>query len=163
MKRILGIGIIAIQVVFLSMCSKEYAKDGVTSADTISVQSGNYKNGDYEGQTKIDYEGYHAFAQIKVAGGYIDRVDWGIFDNNRKRNFDSTYEEVYAGNALYQQQCRDNIVGMEAFGPKLIGTQDIDKVDGITGATWCYNKFKEVVKITLKDAVVDSVGAVTSH
>jgi major membrane immunogen (membrane-anchored lipoprotein) len=129
--------------------------DQITYDKQLEV-TGDYINGTYEGQTSIDGEGYNALANITVNRGQISVVDWRIYDNRLKRNFDDTYEEVYTGNALYQQQCRDNMVGMRAFGPKLIETQDIGEVDNITGATWCWRKFKDVVAITLKDAYADT-------
>lgn len=113
---------------------------------------GRYINGLYQGETEKDWEGYTTFCTIRVVRGLIAIVDWQIYDNYRKRIFDDTYEEVYTGNQYYIQQCRDNMIGMKAYGPKLIETQDLDQVDSITGATWCYNKFKEVVTITLEDA-----------
>jgi major membrane immunogen (membrane-anchored lipoprotein) len=126
-------------------------KDSKTATDP-HTQPGRYINGNYQGQTPVDYEGYNAFCTIDIQGGAITTVDWRIYDNNRKRNFDDTYEEVYTGNPVYMQQCRDNMVGMRAYGPQLIEEQDIDQVDCISRATWCHNKFKQVVKTTLKDA-----------
>jgi major membrane immunogen (membrane-anchored lipoprotein) len=120
--------------------------------------TGVYKNGSYEGKTAKDYEGYNALALIEVKKGFINSVVWKIYDNNLKRYFDATYEQVYAGNPVYIQQCKDNMKGMVAFGPRLMQTQSIDSVEAITGATWCYRKFKEVVKIALKDATADSSG-----
>ena len=140
---------------FISLSCKDSAKNPITGPETTGV----YKNGVYEGTTKKDYEGYNADASIEVKQGSIATVLWSIYDNNRNRYFDATYEQVYAGNPVYMQQCRDNMKGMVAYGPKLIETQDIDKVDCITGATWCHNKFKEVVNIALKDAKADSTGA----
>jgi major membrane immunogen (membrane-anchored lipoprotein) len=159
MKRIVCVCGIVLQILLPCGCSKESAKDSVTSVGTEPVKQGNYKNGVYEGKTPIDYEGYNALAKIEVANGYLSLVDWDIYDNNLKRYFDGTYEEVYTGNPLYIQQCRDNMKGMVAYGPNLIQTQNIKSVEAITGATWCYNKFKEVVKITLKNAYADSANA----
>ena len=140
--------------VFIIACS---GTDTITQND-LSDDAGNYINGTYEGQTQIDHEGYHASASVKVTQGLISIVDWNIYDNNLNRYFDETYEEVYTGNELYMQQCRDNMIGMNAFGPKLIETQNIDSVDNITGATWCYKKFKEVIGISLQEAYKDTSG-----
>jgi major membrane immunogen (membrane-anchored lipoprotein) len=138
----------------ICFCDKDTAKTSTGPDD--DAQPGRYINGVYEGQTTKDYEGYNAFCTIEVNKGLLSVVDWQIYDNNLKRYFDDTYEEVYTGNPVYMQQCRDNMVGMRAYGPDLIETQDIDKVDCITKATWCWHKFKQVVKITLQDAVADT-------
>ena len=140
-------------IFFLPSC-KDSGKTSITGPE----KTGDYKNGVYEGKTQKDSEGYNASASIDVKQGFVASVVWSIYDNNLKRYFDATYEEVYIGNQTYIQQCRDNMRGMLAYGPKLIQTQSIDSVEAITGATWCYRKFKEVVKIALKDATADSSG-----
>jgi major membrane immunogen (membrane-anchored lipoprotein) len=140
--------------VLFSLSCKDSARNNITGPET----SGVYKNGVYEGMTKKDGEGYNAVASVEVKRGSIAVVLWSIYDNNLKRFFDSTYEQVYAGNPVYIQQCRDNMKGMVAYGPKLVQTQNVDSVECITGATWAYWKFKEVVKIALKDAKADSSG-----
>jgi major membrane immunogen (membrane-anchored lipoprotein) len=155
MKRYTGVALILVQAVFISLSCKDSDKTNILGPEE---KTGVYKNGSYEGKTAKDNEGYNALALIEVKKGLIATVAWKIYDNNLKRYFDSTYEEVYTGNALYIQQCRDNMKGMVAYGPSLIQTQSIDSVEAITGATWCYNKFKQVVKITLKDAAADSAG-----
>jgi major membrane immunogen (membrane-anchored lipoprotein) len=136
----------------ISSCIKNDETKNTDTAKNIKK----YIDGSHSGRTVQDDEGYIASATIEVNKGLITAVDWEIYDNNRKRYFDSTYQEVYVGNPLYIQQCRDNMAGMIAYGPKLIETQDIDQVDVITGATWSYNQFKSVVSIALKNADQDS-------
>ena len=148
MKRAAGAGLILIQAFLLCLSCKNNGKTSILGPEA----AGNYRDGLYEGRTPKDSEGYNATALIEVKKGFISTVGWKVYDNNLKRYFDSTYEEVYTGNATYMQQCRDNMKGMVAYGPKLIETQDIDSVDVITGATWVHHKFTQVVKITLKDA-----------
>jgi major membrane immunogen (membrane-anchored lipoprotein) len=149
MRKAMGAAMILIQVFFISLSCKDSGKNTVLGPEVMGI----YKNGTYEGHTPKDVEGYNALALIEVKKSFITAVGWKIYDNNLKRYFDSTYEEVYTGNALYIQQCRDNMKGMVAYGPQLIETQNVDSVDCITGATWCFYKFKQVVKIALKDAV----------
>jgi major membrane immunogen (membrane-anchored lipoprotein) len=159
MNKNLTFGAVLILAALLSVCAQNAAKDNPVEVVTPVVDSGRYVNGAYDGQTPKDGEGYTTFASIQVRQGDIASVNWRIYDNNLKRNFDSTYEEIYRTIPLYQQQCRDNMVGMKVFGPELIETQSIDSVDCITGATWCWNKFKEVVQIALKDARPDSAAS----
>ena len=85
-------------------------------------QEGNiakFKDGLYRGSLEKDNESYSTHAVVKINNGRVTSVDWKILDNNRNRYFDSTYEEVYKGNDLYIQQCRDNMIGMKKFGPEL--------------------------------------------
>ena len=112
-----------------------------------------YKEGVYEVQDTPDYEGYYCKAKVTIANNQIVNVEWNIFDQGRKdRVFDETYEEVYAGNTVYQQQCRDNLKGAKTYGAKLIETQDLNKVDSISGATWSYKKFKKIMELALEQA-----------
>jgi major membrane immunogen (membrane-anchored lipoprotein) len=148
MKKAAGTGLILIQAVLLCLSCKNSEKNSILGPEPV----GAYRNGVYEGRLPKDTEGYNTSALIEVKKGFIATVGWNIYDTNLKRYFDATYEEVYTGNDTYMQQCRDNMKGMAAYGPKLIETQNVDSVDVITGATWCYNKFRQVVKAALKDA-----------
>jgi major membrane immunogen (membrane-anchored lipoprotein) len=148
MKKSAGAGLILIQAVLLCLSCKNSEKNSILGPEPLGV----YKDGVYEGQLPKDTEGYNTSALIEVKKGFIRTIGWNIYDTNLKRYFDAAYEQVYTGNDTYIRQCRDNMKGMAAYGSKLIQTQNVDSVDVITGATWCYNKFKQVVKVTLKDA-----------
>jgi major membrane immunogen (membrane-anchored lipoprotein) len=156
MKKTCLFALLLLLTSLMGSSCRESGKNDVTGVNDGNGNTGKYLNGAYEGKTPIDYEGYNALADIRVTNGLISIVDWKIYDNNSKRYFDETYEEGYTGIPVYIQQCRDNMKGMKAYGPNLIRTQSIDSVETITGATWCYHKFQEVVKITLKNAKKDS-------
>jgi len=112
-----------------------------------------YRDGTYEAQDKPDVEGYYAKAKIVVADGKITTVEWNIFDKYRNdRIFDETYEEVFAGNTLYQEQCRKDLAGAKIYGSKLVETQNLDNVDAISGATWAHKKFVNIMKPALEQA-----------
>jgi imidazolonepropionase-like amidohydrolase len=112
-----------------------------------------YRGGVYEVQDAPDVEGYFCKAKVTIANQKIMGVEWNIFDRNRSnRIFDETYEEVYAGNKLYQQQCQDDLKGTKTYGPKLVETQDLHKVDAVTGATWAHKKFVNIMKSALEKA-----------
>jgi L-ascorbate metabolism protein UlaG (beta-lactamase superfamily)/major membrane immunogen (membrane-anchored lipoprotein) len=112
-----------------------------------------YKDGVYAVQDKPDGEGYYCKANITIANDQIVKVEWNIYDRPRNdRLFDETYEEVYVGNKLYQQQCRDDLKGARSYGQMLIETQDVGKVDAISGATWSNKKFKKIMEMALEQA-----------
>ena len=144
--------IFTVAALLISTCSK----DSKNINNDTTGETGNYIDGVYCDTSSIDHEGYSTEASIEVTRGFIKEVNWGIYDNHRHRYFDDTYEEVYPDNPHYQQQCRDNMVGMKAYGPRLIETQDINQVDNISGATWCYKKFKQIVTMSLQDAYKDT-------
>ena len=133
-----------------------------TSSDNSSIQTGTadskaaldkYKDGTYEVETKPDYEGYITKAKVTIKKDKITNIEWGIFDANRNNKpFDEKYEEVYIGNENYIQQCREDWKGSRTYSPELIETQDPNKVDAVSGATWTNNKFKEIVAKALESA-----------
>lgn len=110
-----------------------------------------YKDGTYEVETKPDVELYVTKATVKIEDGKITAVDWTIYDS-QKRPFDETYEKVFAGNSTYMQQSRDDWNGSRDYEEVLIDTQDVDKVDAVSGATWTNKKFKDIVKMALEQA-----------
>lgn len=124
---------------------------GCQSKNVAEGEKNKYKNGTYEAKTDAGTEGFHSEATLKISNNKISDVQWKIVDQNG-RVFDKTYEEVYPNSALYQQQCRSDYKGAITYSPKLIQTQDIDKVDAVSGATWSYNKFVEVVSKALDKA-----------
>lgn len=153
----------------LTGCEAKTEKDSVTTEKettptpspivTVAAKedvAAMYKDGTYTAQTDPDYEGYYEKASIEVDNGLITGVDWGIYDSTREdKPFDENYEEVFAGQDEYIQQCRNDWKGSRGYAADLIATQDISKVDAVSGATWTNTLFKTVVKKALEDAAVE--------
>jgi major membrane immunogen (membrane-anchored lipoprotein) len=118
---------------------------------SLCILNSVYLDGNYSGQSRAQYkhEPYVGKADIKIEKGKIVAVKFSIKDTAKEVLFDSIYEKYYTGNALYIQQCREDWKGVQVYPAKLLETQDIDKVDAITGATWSYNIFKASVKEAL--------------
>ena len=55
-------------------------------------------------------------------------------------------------NAGLYKIAQNAIKSAEKYGPKLVETQQLDKVDAIAGATVSYELFENVVGIALKQA-----------
>ncbi len=138
------------------------ASPAVTAAAPSSSPSsvehkavGVYKDGTYTYIGLKDGEGYYVKASMAIKDGRIVSMDWQILDSNHgDQVFDDRYENIYAGNDLYIQQCRDNMKGLVQFVPRLLQVQDPDQVDTVSGATWVYDKFEEAAKALLKQAEV---------
>jgi major membrane immunogen (membrane-anchored lipoprotein) len=142
----------SIELVICMVIAASLISCGGKLVSTAEVSS-RLKDGIYTVETNPDSEGFFEKATVKINGGKITAVDWGIFDSARSNKpFDDKYEEVYAGNAAYIQQSRNDWKGSRGYGPKLIETQDINKVDIVSGATWTHKKFERVVKMALNDA-----------
>lgn len=131
-------------------CAKDESSSGATSQNT-SEKTSMYKEGTYDVQTEPDREGFFCIAKVTIKEDMIQQVEWKISDSNN-RIFDETYEEVYAGNEHYQDQCRKDLAGAKTYAASLIKVQDVEKVDSISGATWSNEKFKEVMRLALSKA-----------
>ncbi len=144
------------QTVFLVLILSGACKRDDTALGTDrKTPPGTYRNGLYEASLPADYEGYSTTAAVSVTANRIVVVNWSIYDERNKRYFDDTYEEVFTGNPVYIQQCRDDRRGMAIYAERLIETQELDSVDCVTHATWTWNKFKTVTGKALKDAKLD--------
>jgi len=95
-------------------------------------------------------EPYVGKVQISYHGNKIKEVLFEIVDTLNNEVFGSDYEKHYPDHKLYQQQCRNDWQGVLNYPKQLLEKQDINKVDGITGATWSYNLFKASVSEALK-------------
>jgi major membrane immunogen (membrane-anchored lipoprotein) len=110
-----------------------------------------YRDGNYTGRSQAQYtrEPYVGKVDLCIEKGKIIKVSFTITDTSLNEIFDDKYERHFVGNNLYIQQCRDDWKGVKFYPAKLLETQDIDKVDAVTGATWSYNIFKASVKEAL--------------
>jgi major membrane immunogen (membrane-anchored lipoprotein) len=107
-----------------------------------------YQDGNYSGLSRFIYtdEPYWGRVHITLQNDRVTGINFTIRDSALRETFDSTYEKHFKGNDLYIQQCRNDWKGVQTYPGKLIETQDIDKIDAISGATWSYNIFKASVK-----------------
>lgn len=112
-----------------------------------------YKDGEYEVKSDRDYQDFYCKAKVTIKNNKVINVEWNIYDVN-DRVFDESYEEVYVGEPIYQQQCRDDLKGAKTYGPKLVEVQNIKKVDAISGATWANEMFKLVISLALEKAKI---------
>lgn len=118
--------------------------------DTLS----RYKDGTYNGQSRASYTGepYWGRVQIALKNGFFTRISFSIRDSALHETFDGNYEKHFQGNPVYIQQSRNDWNGVQTYPRKLAESQDINKVDVISGATWSYNIFRASLTEALKKA-----------
>lgn len=131
----------------------------VIMAAVIGDTVGIYKDGTYTVETeKPDAESYITKATVTIKDGKITAVDWTIYDVPRdNKPFDADYKEVFnndsdPNNKKYYQQSIDDWNGSRGYAPQLIETQDVSKVDAVSGATWPYKKFVNIINMALEQA-----------
>jgi major membrane immunogen (membrane-anchored lipoprotein) len=118
------------------------------SADTL------YKDGNYSAVSRAVYtdEPFYGHAKIVIEKGKMIKVEFFVRDSLKHEYMDGKYEKYFAGNDEYVQQCRNDWKGIQDYPNRLLKSQDINKVDAVTGATWSYKLFKASVEEALAKA-----------
>ena len=113
-----------------------------------------YQDGTFSGQSRYRYtdEPYWGTVSVTIKNDLITNVFFSIRDSALHEPFDSIYEKHFQGNDLYIQQCRNDWKGVKSYPGKLIKSQDINKIDVITGATWSCNIFRASLEEALNKA-----------
>jgi len=111
-----------------------------------------YSDGIFEGKSRPFYtdEPYWGIATITIRNGSFSEIRFIIRDSSLHEAFDEKYERHFEGNEVYIQQSRNDWKGVQTYPRKLAETQDIGKVDAVSGATWSYNIFKASIDEALK-------------
>jgi major membrane immunogen (membrane-anchored lipoprotein) len=114
-----------------------------------------YSDGVYEGQSQHIYkdEPYWGKVQIKIENGRFSLVRFIIRDSSLHETFNQFYEKHFEKIPEYVEQCRNDWKGVQTYPEKLLKSQNINKVDAMSGATWSYNIFKASADSALKRAV----------
>ncbi len=145
-------------IIFLIMpfiASSFYSRQNLMVVDkAIQDTSCIYKDGSYEGKSRSSYtdEPYWGSVRITVKNGSFTEINFMIRDSNLHETFNENYEKHFQENPLYIQQCRNDWEGVKTYPEKLSETQNPDKIDAISGATWSYNIFKASAKEALINA-----------
>ena len=132
--------------------------------DSIPKQTaGRYRDGSYSGQSRAKYTGepFWGIVNLVIKNDSINEINFIIRDSSLHEIFNGYYEKHFQGDSLYIQQCRNDWKGVQLYPAKLSETNNIEKVDAVSGATWSYNIFKSSVKKALRNAINqnDSVAA----
>lgn len=144
------IALLAITLVFLSFTP---VKHTMVAKEVLQPDSTHYPDGTYVGKSQDGYAGMEPFwgvVQIKVEKGAFTSVHFMIRDTSIHESVDSLYGiHHYGSYPAYQVQCVKDGNGIKIYPKVLVQTQDMAKVDALSGATWSYNIFKASVKAAL--------------
>jgi major membrane immunogen (membrane-anchored lipoprotein) len=121
---------------------------------TVQDTSVMLKDGTYLGQSQSIYveEPYWGCVQLKVKNGLFAEINFVIRDSMLHETFDEKYEKHFEGNPVYILQSRNDWNGVKTYPKKLSESQDTNKLDAVSGATWSYNIFKASVREALKNS-----------
>jgi major membrane immunogen (membrane-anchored lipoprotein) len=139
MKKLYLFALLVLPVVFCSVTiiHKKEFKDGV------------YKG---ESQSKYASEPYWGQVSLEIKNDTVKLLSFQIIDKKINEVFGSDYEQHFKDNAVYVDQCRNEIKGIKVYTEAFFKNKKIEKVDAITGATWSYNIFRDALNVTLEKA-----------
>ncbi len=128
-------------------------KGGARSDDhTAPLPSGGYKDGTYTAKSGTDELGGVGVITLTIENGRITKADFkGIQVTGQPK--DETYGKTIGNiNQEYYNKAQKAVKGATAYAPRLVETQDIGKVDAVSGATVSHGQFVEAVKKALRQA-----------
>jgi len=107
------------------------------------------KDGSYEGQSTPDSRGGYGIVKIEVKDGKISSAEFLQYNADGSLK-DETYGQG-SGEENYKK-AQDALKASAEYPKKLVETQDVEKVDSITGATSSWKAFQEAAKDALAKA-----------
>lgn len=131
-------------VLLLTGCSHEVAEDhsGHTASHTTHTES--YKDGTYTGKSSPDERGAVGEITLTIAQGKITKADYkGIQKDGKVKDIDYGKTNGKIENPEFYKKAQQGLKGAMTYGSKLVETQDLDKIDSISGATLSYKQFSE--------------------
>jgi len=109
------------------------------------------QDGSYEGQSTPDSRGAYAVVKIEVKNGKITSAEFLQYNSDGSLK-DENYGKT-SGEENYKK-AQEALEASKKYPEKLVETQNVDKVDSVTGATSSWKQFQEAAK----DAVAKAKG-----
>lgn len=107
------------------------------------------KDGSYEGQSTPDSRGAYGIVKLEVKDGKISSAEFLQYNADGSLK-DESYGKQ-SGEENYKK-AQDALEASKKYPEKLVETQDVEKVDSITGATSSWKQFQEAAKDALAKA-----------
>ena len=148
--------VIVVAVILVAAGTLSFHKGGNMNTSSKMDQDTvkKFQDGKYSGQSQSNYtdEPYWGSVSFTLKEGLFTGIDFIIRDSVLHEPFDSSYAKHFKDNELYIQQCKNDWKGVQSYPKRLLETQNIDKLDAVSGATWSYNIFRATVNDALNRA-----------
>jgi major membrane immunogen (membrane-anchored lipoprotein) len=112
-----------------------------------------YRDGSYTGSSGADDTGAYGTVTITIGGGKItacEYVTWQKDGTIKDENYGKVNGEI--SNQTYYDKAQLAVAAMEQYAAQYLETQDLQKLDAVSGATIAYNQFIESVDDALEKA-----------
>ena len=118
-----------------------------------------YKDGTYTGQSEVyegDEEGNgdgYGVVTLTIAGGKITSCQFVTYETDGTLK-DEEYGKAggQIANKDYYNKAQKAVAACPVYAAQLVETGTLDSVDGISGATYNYQEFKDAVRAALAQA-----------
>lgn len=138
-----------ILVLALVGCGQKATEDHSAHTDHTKV----YKDGTYKGTSSPDERGAVGELTLTIKEGKITQADYkGIQKDGKVKDMDYGKTNGKIENQEFYNKAQQALKGAMTYGPKLIVTQDLDKIDSVSGATLSYKQFGEAGHKALEQA-----------
>lgn len=108
-----------------------------------------YKDGTYEGRSTNDSRGAYGTVVLKIEGGKIASAEFVQYNADGTIKGEKYGEEAGEENYKLAQKALEN---SKQYPEQLVKTQDVEKVDAVTGATSSWKQFTEAARDALAKA-----------
>lgn len=145
-----GIFICVAAALLVSGCG---SKDAKTSVEPQLSSPTAYKDGIYTGQSQPDDRGAVGKVVITVQQGKIVKAEYqGLQKDGKVKDAEYGKTNGKIENQEMYDKAQKAVKAAASYGPKLVETQSVGKVDAVSGATVSYKQFVEAVGLALKNA-----------
>lgn len=155
LKSIIAIALTAVLSLGLVACggNNNKANNSNGQSSSSSDSQGQYKDGEYHAEAE-DFDektGYKATVDVKVENGKIASIKWdGVDkDGNSKRKLSEEGKYGMVEKAKAQAEWHEQAKLVE---DQVISSQELEKVDAITGVSINTDEFFNLIQEALKDA-----------
>jgi major membrane immunogen (membrane-anchored lipoprotein) len=115
----------------------------------LPVDPSGIKDGCYTGSSPKDAFDYKHVVEIRIEGGKIVEVDYNEvkYDDHGKQEDEEYCEEMMATGT-------SPAIAYPHMEEKLLATQNMMEVDGVSGATYSLHRFRYAVTVALMKALI---------
>lgn len=122
-------------------------------APAAGKQAKALKDGTYTAKSGPDDRGAVGEVTLVIEKGKIVKADYkGVMKDGKIKDVDYGKTNGTIENQAFYNKAQHAVKSLATYGPKLVETQDLGKVDAVSGATLSYNQFAEAVKKALDQA-----------
>lgn len=108
-----------------------------------------FRNGSYDGRSTDDSRGAYGIVSLKIEGGKITSAEFVQYNADGTVKGEKYGEEAGEENYRLAQKALEN---SKEYPKQLLETQNVEKVDAVTGATTSWKQFQEAAKDALAKA-----------